>query len=135
MLQVVFICTGNICRSPMAEGILRYEWEQLGKKDLQVSSMGIHGLEHQKASTLAKEVCEENAIDISSHRSRSLIIPELETADIFLSMEKVQKEFIQLFLPKLSDKNFMLGAWPDQETRKSNIKDPIKRPIKVYKSI
>jgi len=135
MVRIVFVCTGNICRSPMAEAILRYEWKQQGKDSLYVSSMGIHGLDNQEASKYSKEVCEEHGIDLSEHRSRRLIIPELEEADLILSMEKIQKEFIQLFFPKFSDKNFLLGAWPEKETRKSKIKDPMGGSLKLYKQI
>lgn len=134
-MRVVFICTGNICRSPMAEGILRYQGEKLGRSDLKVSSMGIHGLDHQQPARYAIDVCQENNIDISDHRSRSLVIPELEAADIFLSMERVQRDFIRLYMPNLDDRNFLLGAWPDKETRKSNIKDPIGCPMKTFRKV
>ena len=42
--HIVFICTGNICRSPMAEGLMRHKAKEAGRRDLMVSSMGIHGL-------------------------------------------------------------------------------------------
>ena len=119
----------------MAEALLRAKWEQLGYDGLVVSSMGIHGLDNQEASKLAQEVCKENSIDISEHRSRRLDIPELETADFIFSMEKVQKEFLKLFFPKFDDKSFLLGAWPEKETRKSDIKDPMGSPLKTYKQV
>lgn len=132
MLRVVFVCTGNICRSPMAEGILRDEWKKRYKDGLIVTSMGIHGLEDQEPSSLAREVCEERGIDISAHRSRKLVVPELEDAHLILSMEPVHKDFIHLFFPRFKDKNFLLGAWPNKETKKSIIKDPMGSPLKVY---
>jgi protein-tyrosine phosphatase len=119
----------------MAEVVLRHEWEARGKDSLIVSSMGIHGLDNQEASQYAQEVCGENGIDLTEHRSRRLIIPELEEADIILSMEKIQRDFIQLFFPKFSDKNFLLGAWPDKETKKSEIRDPVGGSLKVYRQV
>jgi len=117
----------------MAEAVLRHEWKRRKKDGLYVSSMGIHGLDNQEASKYAQEICNEHGIDLSEHRSRKLIIPELEEADLILSMEKVQKEFIHLFFPRFSDKNFLLGAWPGKATKKSNIKDPIGGSEKFYR--
>ena len=59
----------------------------------------------------------------------------MESADIIFSMEKVQKEFLKLFFPKFDDKNFLLGAWPAKETRKSDIKDPMGSTLKTYKQV
>lgn len=135
MVSVVFICTGNICRSPMAEAILRKEWGEKKRDNLIVSSMGIHGLDQQQPSQFAINVCKENDIDISSHRSRSLVIPELESADLVFSMELFHKEFIKLFFPKFNDKSFLLGAWPEKKNRKSNIKDPMGGSLRTYKQV
>ena len=135
MVRVVFVCTGNICRSPMAEALLREKWKQQGYDGLVVSSMGIHGLENQEASQFAQDIFKENNLDLSEHRSRKLNIPELESADLIFSMEKVQKEFLKLFFPKFDDKSYLLGAWPEKETRKSDIKDPMGSPLKTYKQV
>ena len=112
----------------MAEGILRHKWKMSGREGLAVSSMGIHGLDHQEASKLGRELCAENGIDISSHRSRKLVMPELEEADLILSMEWVQKDFLRVFFPRLDDKSFLLSLWPDIERRKKSKKDNIKDP-------
>lgn len=135
MVRVVFVCTGNVCRSPMAEALLLEKWKQHGYDGLVVSSMGIHGLDKQEASQLAKDVCKENNLDLSKHRSRRLNIPELESADLIFSMDMLQKEFLKLFFPKFNDRSFLLGAWPGDETRKSNIKDPMGSPLKTYKQV
>ena len=128
MIKVVFICTGNICRSPMAEGLLCHKWEKTGRDGLVVSSMGIHGLDQQEASKLGRELCAEDGIDISPHRSRKLIVPELEEADLILSMEWVHKEFLRVFFPRFDDKSFLLSLWPDIEKKKKSKKDNIKDP-------
>ncbi|MFP4416216.1 MAG: hypothetical protein ACLFSB_02995 [Chitinispirillaceae bacterium] len=132
MLLVVFVCTGNICRSPMAEGILRYRWGQEKRDDLRVSSMGIHGLDLQPPSKLSAQLCAEHGIDISSHRSRPLVFDELNEADFIFTMDFVQQEFIQMFFPALRQKVYLLGAWPDKPGRKNVIKDPIGGSAKVY---
>lgn len=125
MLNIVFVCTGNICRSPIAEGLLRHKWEQRGRNDLNVSSMGVHGLDDSPPAELAQLVCKEYGFDISSHKARSLKGDELQSADLIFCMEPAQKKFVQTFFPWHRDKVFLLGAWPNKETRKSVIEDPM----------
>jgi protein-tyrosine phosphatase len=119
----------------MAEGIMRHEWNNLGFDGLAASSMGIHGVDNQEPSSIVVDICKEHRIDISAHRSRKLFLPELESADLILGMEKVHREFLHLFFPSLDDKNFLLGAWPEDETRKSAIKDPMNSSPKVFREI
>ena len=64
---ILFVCTGNICRSPMAEGILKDLLKKRGIGEFRVSSAGTWGLEGEGATAYAIEVCNENEIDISSH--------------------------------------------------------------------
>ncbi len=125
MLNVIFVCTGNICRSPMAEGFLRHKWQETGRPDVHVSSMGTHGLDSYEPEEYAQAVCEEHGCDISSHRSRSLIGDELQKADLIFCMEPIHKKFVQTFFPWYREKVFLLGAWPGKETRKSSIPDPM----------
>lgn len=134
MLRVIFVCTGNICRSPMGEGIFRDRWEKLEKGEIKVSSMGTHGLDNKPASTSGQEICLENGIDISNHRSRELVASEMEEADLIFCMEKVHREYIRVFFPRFEEKTVLLGAWPDRkENRKANVADPIGKNEKAYR--
>ena len=135
MLNIVFVCTGNICRSPMAEGCLRYKWHGMERGALFVSSMGIHGVNDSPATEYAQAVCKKNGFDISSHRARSLVGEELLKADLILCMEPVHKKFVQVFFPWRRDRVALLGAWPDKETRKSSIEDPMGGSYKKYQKI
>jgi len=132
MLNIVFVCTGNICRSPMAEGFFRYKWHQTERDDISVSSMGTHGLNDSPATEYAQAACKKNGFDISSHRARSLVGKELLKADLILCMEPVHKRFIQVFFPWYQDRVALLGAWPDRETRKSSVEDPMGCSYKKY---
>lgn len=133
ILRVVIVCTGNICRSPMAEGLLRDRWAKRGRSGLIASSMGIRGLDNSPPTEMARRVCEEHGIDISAHRSRPLVGEELADAHLILTMDTVQREYVQLFFPIARDKVFLLGAWPDPENRKSIVKDPIGGSNRVYR--
>jgi len=131
-MRVVFICTGNICRSPTAEGILRTRWYDLGYEG-NVSSMGISGLDNSPATDYAQQVCLEHDIDISSHRSRPLMGEELQKANFIFCMEPVHKRHLQTFFPWFKDRVYLLGAWPEKETRKSVIKDPMGGSLERYR--
>jgi len=117
----------------MAEGIFRFKIEETGRNDLTVSSMGIHGLDHEPASEFARQVCEEHGIDISSHRSRPISGEQLQQTDLIFCMEKGHRQFMQTFFPWYRRKIFLLGAWPGKETRKSTIRDPMGAPIEAYR--
>jgi protein-tyrosine phosphatase len=119
----------------MAEGLMRHKWREMGRDDLQVSSMGIHGLNDIPATEYAQKVCKENGVDISSHRARSLVGEELQKADLILCMEPVHKKFVSTFFPWLRKKVFLLGAWPGKGTRKTTIVDPMGGSYKKYQQI
>jgi protein-tyrosine-phosphatase len=135
MPDIIFICTGNICRSPMAEGILRHRWNEAGVKDRTVSSMGVQGLDDSPATELARQVCEENGIDISDHRSRPITGEELQAADLLLCMEPGHVSFINTFYPWHSERVALLGAWPGKPKRKSAVQDPIGGSLGLYRKI
>lgn len=134
MISIVFVCTANRCRSMMAEGIMRARWVKSGGRGCAVSSMGIHGMDNLPPTDLAVRVCSDNGIDISRQRSRPLVPEELTRADLIFAMERLQKDFLKLFYPRLDENIFLLGAWPDRnDARKSGVKDPIGGTLGDYR--
>ncbi|MEW6108146.1 MAG: low molecular weight protein arginine phosphatase [Nitrospirota bacterium] len=91
-INIMAICTGNICRSPMAEGILvRIFGNNPG---IGVSSAGTHALNGNQASEFAVIAAYENGVDISGHRSRLLDAVSLRSSDLILCMEPVHIEWV-----------------------------------------
>ena len=133
MAEIVFICNANMCRSPMAEGIMKKALHDNGMDDITVSSMGIHALEGNSATDYAIEVCRENGITIENHRSRPLIPEELKQSRLIFTMETVQIDYIDIFFPQVSDRLFMLASWPIRKTKKATITDPVGRSLNMYR--
>lgn len=133
-MLVVMVCTGNICRSPMAEGICRAHLVALGAPEVAVCSMGTMGLVDRSASSFAVEVCHEHGIDISRHRSKGLDAAVLANASHVFAMELVHREHVAEVCVSAVSRTWMLGAWPrEPELLSDTVPDPIGRPLGVYR--
>jgi protein-tyrosine phosphatase len=91
MVKVLFVCLGNICRSPLAEGVLRHRAGVLGEKGegILVDSAGTSGWHLGEApDTRAQEAAKRRGFDISALRSRQLVPADFETFDHILVMDR-----------------------------------------------
>lgn len=86
MTTVLFLCTGNTCRSPMAEGLFRSFLEERGREDIAVSSAGLAAHPGAPASENAVAVMAEQGIDLSHHRARLATKELLQKADRIVCM-------------------------------------------------
>lgn len=102
--NILLLCTGNICRSPMAEGLLR---ELLPMHD--IFSAGLCALEGTPADRLALELMWQSGIDISEHRSRNLASWMMREADLVFTMDNAQTQFVIRRFPVASNKVERLG--------------------------
>ena len=131
MKTILFVCMGNICRSPMAMGLLR---EKLHKEGLEgeyrVHSTGVWGLDSQPPSAYSREMMEERGIDISDHRSHDLTPEDVEEADLILTMERGQAEAIRLEFPQHAHKVYMLSQMIG---RQYEIRDPYGGALHEYR--
>ena len=112
-MHITFICTGNTCRSPMAEGIARgIIAEKYPGKGITVSSAGLSAFNGEPASQHAIDVCREKGIDLTGHRSRRLNPEIAEKTDIFAVMTQQHRYFLlRLGIP--DHKIRVLGDIPD----------------------
>lgn len=117
MKTVLFVCTGNTCRSPMAEGYLKHK----NLKNINVSSAGIFA-DKSPVSQNAKEICKAFNIDISEHISTPLTKQMLDDADYVLCMSESHKQMLDSLLQD-NNKVLVLG---------SGIPDPFGSDIKTY---
>ena len=102
--NILVICIGNICRSPMAEGLLQRAFP--GRT---VHSAGIGAMIGHPADPFSLQIMQELGIDISAHRARSLNTAMVSAADIILTMDLEQKRFIEQRYASARGKVFRLG--------------------------
>lgn len=115
--RILFVCIGNICRSPMAEALLK---SKLGVKASQfhISSAGLAALSDHRMATQAKTLLQNRNIDASQHRARQLNEDIVKDADIIFTMDGGQKKYILKRYPFACGKTFLLGdEVPDPYTR------------------
>lgn len=112
--RILTLCTGNICRSPLAEYLLRQQLEQRGKP-AQVSSAGIGALVGHEADEDTQSVALKHGIDLSAHQARQLSVEILRQSDLILAMEKHHMEYAARLDPASRGKLFLLGHWNHAE--------------------
>ncbi len=132
MKTILFICTGNICRSPMAEGIFRHILKGR-RRDIQVMSAGIGAMEGQPPSPHAVQAVRELGIDISKQRSRQLTADLVQEADYIFGMTHSHVDTIFLLYPQAAEKTFLLREFDDTlDIFEKDISDPIGGSYEVY---
>ena len=111
--HILVVCVGNICRSPMAEAVLRDALR--GQEEVTVESAGLGALVDEPASEHSVDLMRERGLDISGHRAQQLT-PELVTkADLILVMESGHRRVIDANEPTARGKVYRLGEWQDLE--------------------
>jgi protein-tyrosine phosphatase len=127
--RILILCTGNICRSPMAEALLRQRMEHSGR-DVEVRSAGVGALEDQQADPPAQVLMQTRGLDISAHRARQVTPALARWADLILVMESYQREALLDIDPTARGKTFLLGHWSSKE-----VPDPFRQPEELYNQV
>src|SRR6266478_370003 len=131
MKTILFVCTGNICRSPMAEGLFRQAVK--GRNDFRVLSAGVGAVEGAPPSEYAVRALKELGIDISNQRSRMLTSEVVQRADYIFGMTHSHIDTVTLLYPQAAEKTFLLREFDDTlELFEKDISDPIGGSYDIY---
>jgi protein-tyrosine-phosphatase len=105
---LLFVCTGNTCRSPMAEGIMKeLVMDEYGRSGvslpIRVISAGTHAYNGSPASEYSVKAAALHGIDISNHRSQQITEELVEESGLILTMEKTHADFIKMIWPEIRE--------------------------------
>lgn len=123
--SVLMICTGNLCRSPIAEALLRAQ-ASAARRQIDVGSAGTAAVAGQPAAAEAVELMAERAIDLRAHRARQITMPLARRYELILVMEAAQKAFLEERWPALRGRVHHLCREGD------DVPDPYGRPRQVF---
>lgn len=135
-MKVLFVCSGNICRSPMAAEYARHRASREGIPWLAVDSAGLLGIERARAADEAVAVLREAGLDLSSHRSKGLDVADLRSSDLVLAMTPEHLEELARRFPAAGPVPLLLRAFergPEPTSDALPLDDPIGRSIETYR--
>ncbi len=131
MKTFLFVCTGNICRSPMAEGLFRHATQ--GRTDYRAISAGLGAADGLPPSTYSVQAMRELGVDISRQRSQMLTADLVKQADYILGMTHSHVDTITLLYPQAAEKTFLLREFDETlDPYEKDISDPIGGSYDIY---
>jgi len=129
-LNVVFVCGGNTCRSPMAELLLK---KHCLLRRLNVASAGLSAANGLEAAAFAKKTMQERGFSLADHRSRELTPALMRWADVVLVMTREHLLRIRRTYERFADRTFLLSGFPAPWPHGRNIADPIGGSLQIYR--
>jgi len=132
MKKLIFVCTGNTCRSPMAEGLLRAVLPE--DSDWKISSAGVCAANGWPASANAVEALREKGIDGSGLTSQTLTPNLIEAADLLVTMTEGHRQAILAAVPESEGKVFLLKSFGIAKCA-TDIYDPVGEGLAVYRRV
>jgi len=137
-VKVLFVCSGNICRSAMAAEYARCRLASSGLSHILVESAGTLGIEGAHATPEAIEVLLDAGLDLGRHRSRGIATHDLRTADLVLVMTVDHLSELERRFPSGTAKRFLLRAFEEGPAPRDgalDLDDPIGEPIETYREV
>ena len=132
MFNILMVCTGNICRSPMAAGLLAHNLPPDLTERAVVTSAGTHGLHGRQAEPHAIQAMAELGIDIRGHRARQIDAHIVRSADLILTMEAAHSHGVKRLIKWRQTPPRMISEFSPQ-TAVHDIEDPYGDSLEAYR--
>jgi len=128
--QILFVCSGNTCRSPLAEVIARDALRRRGIANVRVSSAGTSAVDGMPASEGSLAVARQNGLNLSSHRSRLLSPAIVRDADLIVALAKAHRHTVGIVEPAALDWTRLLTDFSVDHD--GDVDDPVGGDIRCY---
>jgi protein-tyrosine-phosphatase len=139
-VSVLFVCTGNICRSPLAEALLKDYASRKGQlARLKIGSAGTFALSGNPATREAQRAARRRGLDLSGHRAREVSRGILEDADFILGMTRAHCLQLEREFPQFANKIYLALSFPRRYSRDKpediDVPDPMGLPVDYYEQV
>lgn len=128
--RLLVICTGNICRSPVAAALLRARLPSPA-----IESAGLGALVGKGVEPTARELAEKEGLDVGSHRARQVTPEMVRWADLVLVMSERQRLAVAELHPASTGKIFLLGHWLERNGKGEEIPDPYRKSQEAFEYV
>lgn len=136
MLKVMFVCTGNSCRSAMAHALLRRRADERNNKDIRAYSCGIFADDGEYPTSNATEIMkEEYDIDLTKHRAVNINNSRIREMDLVLCAKNAHKFTVLKMFPELEGKVFTIKEYTENNPQDLDIDDPWGYDKEVYRAV
>jgi protein-tyrosine-phosphatase len=132
-LRLLFVCTGNVCRSPLAEAYFKKFASFYRLSSVEARSAGIAPLEGETVEEEAEVLSGEEGLDLADHRARGLDEKLIDETDLVLVMEREQLKLLSSFFPTHRDRIKLLSSFARDGAINPDIPDAYGRPIGEYR--
>ena len=123
--SILIVCTGNICRSPIAEGLFA---ARLKRKNIAVTSAGVAAMVGWPADDLAIEVMRDAGLDISAHRAQQVTVPMLNQNDLILTLDQTHSDWLNRTYPQFRGRVHKVLKWRDNR----DVEDPYRQSKSAF---
>ena len=128
--NILVLCQGNICRSPVAEALLKRQWPTK-----QIQSAGLTAMVGHGADATAAQIASNDKLDLSLHSARQVTTDMMQWADLILVMSQAQRGQVGQLTPEAMGKTLLLGHWLNLSGQQKDIPDPYKKSRDVFEHV
>ncbi|MBW1840606.1 MAG: low molecular weight protein arginine phosphatase [Deltaproteobacteria bacterium] len=131
--NILFVCWGNICRSPFAGALFTKLSAQNSRKDLSGDSAGLFALHGNSATHMAQKVAAEYGVDLTRHAAKPVSRPLVDRSDLIIVMTKSHRDTLSEVYPEAAEKTRLMKHFARFGSKNRGIADPYGLNYEAYR--